>query len=159
MPNEGNGGVKPLVIGFGNPLCSDDGFGWHAARKLRERYQPSKVRVIAAQQLGPEMARDIADASLVVFIDAEQGNAAGDVACRPVQPRAEAPRTFTHHLSPAALVACARLLFQKCPPAYLVSVVAADFAPGEQLSERVAAALPKVANKVESLLRSAADAN
>jgi len=25
-----------LIIGYGNPLRGDDGFGWHAALRLRE---------------------------------------------------------------------------------------------------------------------------
>ena len=146
------GRVKPLIIGFGNPLRSDDGLGWHAAKFLRGRFAPEEAQVIAAHQLAPEMARAIADASVVIFIDAEEGTTPGHVSARTVLPRAEAPRTFTHHLSPAALVACARLLFQKTPPAHLVTVSAREFSPGEALSRQVAAAVPDVAREVERIL-------
>ncbi len=145
-------GVKPLIIGFGNPLRSDDGLGWHAAKFLRGRFAPEEAQVIAAHQLAPEMARAVADASVVIFIDAEEGATPGEVSARPVHPRAEAPRTFTHHLSPAALVACARLLFQKTPPAHLVTVCAHEFSPGETLSRQVAEAVPAVAREVERIL-------
>ncbi len=127
--------MPALIIGFGNPLRGDDGAGWHAAQRLREQYGPAQVRVIAAQQLAPEMAQDVAQASLVIFVDAEQGECAGRVNCRPVVARAEAPRTFTHDLSPAALVQCARMLYRKNPPAYLVS-----------------AALPRIAREVQRLV-------
>jgi len=145
-------GVKPLIIGFGNPLRSDDGLGWHAAKFLRGRFAPEDAQVIAAHQLAPEMARAIADASVVIFIDAEEGTTPGRVSARTVLPRAEAPRTFSHDLSPAALVACARLLFQKTPPAHLVTVSAREFSPGEALSRQVAAAVPDVAREVERIL-------
>lgn len=145
-------GVKPLIIGFGNPLRSDDGLGWHAAHFLRGRLSADQAQVIAAHQLAPEMARAIADASVVIFIDAEEGATPGHVSARPVLPRAEAPRTFTHHLSPAALVACARLLFQKTPPAHLVTVSAREFCPGESLTRPVEAAVPDVAREVDRIL-------
>ena len=144
--------MKPLIIGFGNPLCSDDGVGWHAAEYLRTSYGPAQARVIAAHQLGPEMAEDVARASVVIFIDAEQGKPPGEVASRTLQPRSEAPRTFTHHLSPATLIACSRLLFRAAPPAFLVTVGASEFAAGEKLTAPVASALPRVAREVEHLL-------
>jgi hydrogenase maturation protease len=145
-------GVKPLIIGFGNPMRTDDGLGWHAAQFLRGRFSTEQAQVIAAYQLAPEMARAVADASVVIFIDAEQGATPGRVTARAVQPRAEAPRTFTHHLSPAALIACARLLFQKMPPAHLVTVSASEFCPGESLTKPVAAAVDEVARQVDRIL-------
>jgi hydrogenase maturation protease len=134
-------------------MRTDDGLGWHAAQFLREHLPTGQAQVIAAHQLAPEMARAVADASVVIFIDAEQGSMPGHVSARPVLPRAEAPRTFTHHLSPAALVACARLLFQKTPPAHLVTVSAREFAPGENLTTPVAAAVPDVAREVQRIIK------
>jgi hydrogenase maturation protease len=145
-------GVKPLIIGFGNPMRSDDGLGWHAAQFLRGHLPSGQAQVIAAHQLAPEMARAVADASVVIFIDAEEGATPGRLSTRPVLPRAEAPRTFSHDLSPAALVACARLLFRNAPPAHLVTVSAREFCPGEALTTPVAAAVPDVAREVERIL-------
>lgn len=145
-------GVKPLIIGFGNPMRTDDGLGWHAAQFLRDHFSADQAKVIAAHQLAPEMARAVADASVVIFIDAEEGTTPGRVSARAVLPRAEAPRTFTHDLSPAALVACARLLFQKTPPAHLVTVSAREFCVGESMTRPVAAAVPDVTREVERIL-------
>lgn len=137
-------------------MRTDDGLGWHAAQFLRGRFSADQAQVIAAHQLAPEMARAVADASVVIFIDAEEGAPPGRVSARPVLPRAEAPRTFTHHLSPAALVACARLLFQKTPPAHLVTVSAREFSPGEALTRQVAAAVPDVMREVDRILANTA---
>jgi hydrogenase maturation protease len=133
-------------------MRTDDGLGWHAARYLRDRFSDDQAKVIAAHQLAPEMARAVADASVVIFIDAEEGATPGRVSARAVLPRAEAPRTFTHDLSPSALVACARLLFQKTPPAHLVTVSAQEFCPGESLTRPVAAAVADVAREVDRIL-------
>ena len=133
-------------------MRTDDGLGWHAAEYLRGHLASGQARVIAAHQLAPEMAQAVADASVVIFIDAEQGATPGRVTARPVLPRAEAPRTFSHDLSPAALVACARLLFRKTPPAHLVTVSAQEFRPGETLTRKVADAVPDVAKEVQRIL-------
>jgi hydrogenase maturation protease len=136
-------------------MRTDDGLGWHAAQFLRDHFSAGEAQVIAAHQLAPEMARAVADASVVIFIDAEEGATPGHVSARAVLPRAEAPRTFTHHLSPAALVACARLLFQKTPPAHLVTVSAREFCVGESMTTPVAAAVADVAREVDRILAGA----
>ena len=136
-------------------MRSDDGLGWHAAQYLRGHLTSGQAQVIAAHQLAPEMAQAVAEASVVIFIDAEEGATPGRVSARLVLPRAEAPRTFSHDLSPAALVACARLLFRKTPLAHLVTVSALEFRPGETLTRPVADAVPSVVREVERLLAEA----
>ena len=34
---------RVLIIGYGNPLRGDDGFGWHAAERLRETAPGSRM--------------------------------------------------------------------------------------------------------------------
>src|ERR1019366_9269285 len=62
--------IPVLIIGYGIPLRSDDGIGWHAAQSLLNEWPAEEVRVESAQQLLPEMADWISDAHCVVFIDA-----------------------------------------------------------------------------------------
>ena len=47
---------KALIIGYGNPLRSDDGFGWHAGRLLAQALAGQEAEVITCHQLTPELA-------------------------------------------------------------------------------------------------------
>src|SRR5208282_6599133 len=60
-----------LVIGYGNPLRSDDGFGWHASRLLAEALTGRDVEVITCHQLTPELAHPLSQCRRAVFIDAD----------------------------------------------------------------------------------------
>ena len=60
-----------VVIGYGNPLRGDDAIGWKAAEALRDVYEDdTAVEVFASHQLNPEMAESVAEAGMVIFIDA-----------------------------------------------------------------------------------------
>lgn len=69
---------RALVIGYGNPLRSDDGIGWRVAEELRGRVDASRIEVIECRQLTPEMAEQIRTAGLVVFVDAAAEGAPGE---------------------------------------------------------------------------------
>ncbi|HYG98513.1 MAG TPA: hydrogenase maturation protease [Terriglobales bacterium] len=75
--------MRVLVIGYGNPLRSDDALGWRVAEALRSRFEhqfshtqarvgagSADVEVISCQQLNPELADPISRADLVLFVDA-----------------------------------------------------------------------------------------
>ena len=42
-----------LIIGYGNPLRGDDGFGWHAALRLREIIHDDGIEILPVHQLTP----------------------------------------------------------------------------------------------------------
>ena len=112
-----------LVVGYGNPLRGDDGVGCHAAGVLAADPRLKGATVLARHQLTPELAADIAGASLVVLVDASvTGGAPGSVAVRSIQPRRDSPPSWSHHLDPAALAGLAHALYGHVPPMVLVSV-------------------------------------
>lgn len=144
------GGV--LVVGYGNTLRTDDGAGWHAATLLADDPRLAGAWVLARHQLTPELAADVARASLAVFIDACQG--AGDpgfVMAQPVAP-SDRPGAWTHHVDPAAILGLASALYGSAPPAILVSVTAASLDVGDRLSPLLQAALPTVVDTVIRLI-------
>jgi Ni,Fe-hydrogenase maturation factor len=59
---------------------------------------------------------------------------------------------MTHHLTPAALLACARELYGACPAAVVLSVEGTDFGYRDTLSPGVEAALPALFAEVERLV-------
>jgi hydrogenase maturation protease len=61
--------VTVVVIGYGNTLRGDDGAGPAVAQAIADRALPG-VRSLAVPQLTPELAEIVAEANLVVFVDA-----------------------------------------------------------------------------------------
>jgi len=140
-----------LVIGFGNPLRSDDAVGWVVARRLSTELPGDAARVIAAHQLLPEMAEEVSRAERVVFVDATETGSAGDISEKLVE--ASSTRTDTHELSPAAILTLAQELYGKCPPAHLLTIAGETFETGEQLSASVTESIPRVIERIKALLR------
>lgn len=137
-----------LVIGYGNPLRSDDGVGPAVAARLAgdPRLPGADIRV--EHQLTPELALDASTASLLVLIDAGAEQAPGQVAVRRLVPDVDPGTAWTHHLDPSGLVGLARELWGAAPPVVVISVGPASLEVGEQLSPVVAAAVERAADAV-----------
>lgn len=130
-----------LVVGYGNPLRSDDGLGWHVAERLRSLLTAEDVEVRTCHQLTPDLAEPVSRAGMVFFVDAQHGGDPGEISCVPV-PAHYSDIAFSHDLSPTALLGFAEKIYGTTPPAFLVSVSGESFELGEQLSSPVAGALP-----------------
>ena len=145
-----------LVIGYGNPLRTDDGLGWVVAHRLRsdlagDRSQGDVV-VLAKHQLTPELAEPISRARLVIFVDAREGEHPGRVDRRVVARTGDGSLAFSHDVAPSSLMQMARLLYGACPTAVVVSVVGEDFGYGTALSTVVQATVPEVVRQVRGVL-------
>lgn len=141
---------RVLIIGIGNTLRRDDGVGIVAAQKL-EKTLGDQVRVIACQQLTPELAKDLSEADRVIIIDADQGNIPGHITAREIEPGDHALNSFSHELDPATLLTCSRELYGKCPNAFLITVTGNTFDFGEGLSQSATDAIPEVLRHVRDL--------
>lgn len=141
-----------LIVGYGNPLRSDDGIGWHAARLLATDPRLAGARVLARHQLAPELAEDVSRASLVVLVDAATEGDPGSVSVCQIEPRPATPATWSHHLDPETLAGLAQTLYGAVPPIVLVSVAAATFAEGDGLSSALQQALPGVVETVAGIV-------
>ena len=143
---------SPLVIGYGNPLRADDGFGWEVAQRLSALLPAGAATVVAVHQLTPELAEPIADASLVIFVDVDSDGAPGVVVQRTVDPSEGAPAVFSHEAQPQTLLALADRLYGRCPSGVIISVGGADFDYRAGLSPAVAAATPTALAHIRELL-------
>lgn len=137
-----------LVIGYGNPTRSDDGFGPAVAQAVAALKLPD-WQVIACQQLTPELAEDISQAEQVVFVDASREAPAGKLRFKAVEPLA-LPRNFTHHLQPGHLLMLAAHLYGHAPQASMVTVGAASLEHGEKLTAGVQARVTQAARAIRS---------
>jgi hydrogenase maturation protease len=133
-----------LIVGYGNPLRSDDGIGWHAARLLADAPRLDGARIVACHQLAPELAEDVSRASLVVLVDAAAEGDPGSISVRRIGSPPPTSITWSHHLTPETLAGLTEALYGVVPPIVLVSVAAESFAEGDGLSSVLKQALPEV---------------
>ncbi len=135
---------RTLVIGYGNPLRGDDGFGWHTAHRLAQVAHHDAINVLAVHQLTPELAELVRHAELVIFIDASPEGVPGTWKCAEIATQAVRTNTFAHHLTPTILLGYARTVFHVSPPALIITLGVESFDYCETLTHRAEAALPEV---------------
>jgi len=131
-----------LVIAIGNTLRQDDGLGPRAVAGLSPR---PGVRTLTVQQLGPQLAEDLAAAARVLFVDARQGGE--EISLAPVPRR---PVPTGHALTPGGLVELTLALYGRAPDAHLLTAPGVAFGFGEMLSPRTAALLPQIEDAIET---------
>jgi hydrogenase maturation protease len=149
-----------LIFAYGNSLRRDDGAGFALGdvveRMLREA--GLQVRRIDSHQLEPEFALDISDdeISAVLFIDTRAiTDPAGDdlnVHISPIVPAEDASPSVGHHFDPSTLLVYSRYLFDREPPAWLISVPGKDFDHGEGLSETALEAIRLAPETIDGLI-------
>ncbi len=137
-----------LIIGYGNPLRMDDGLGQVAALRIEGLVRDPGVRVLVRHQMGVELAGELRDADLTIFIDAHAGDEAGTLKEEEVVPIDAFSGSLSHHLGPDVLLGCVQALYQRRPQAFVYSIAAESFDHGEGLSPAVEAALPQLIDKI-----------
>jgi hydrogenase maturation protease len=141
-----------LVVGYGNPLRTDDGIGWRVAECLADDPRLEGVAVMRRHQLTPELALDVSAATLVVLVDASHGLAAGTLSVDRATRADYAAATWSHHFSPPSLIALAHELYGRAADVFVVSCGVQSFEVGDRLSPIVEAALPRVVDAVAELV-------
>jgi hydrogenase maturation protease len=151
-------GSGVLVVGYGNPLRSDDGVGPAVAARLAGDPRLAGAEVRSAHQLTPELALDASGASLLVLVDAAADVPAGEVSVSCLDPEMVAVASgeaMTHHLDPAGLVGLARELWGAAPQVVLVSVGVSSLEVGDRLSPVVEGAVEVAADAVVAVVEAA----
>ncbi len=144
--------MRVLVIGYGNPLCGDDGVSWRIVEALAG-IMPNDSAV-TLHQLTPEWAEPISAADHVIFVDAAipitPSDRPGDVNCFPITAAPGQPGS--HETTPEGILSMAAELFGRCPPAHMVTITGGSFEISESLTAVVAAAVPKATTRILALL-------
>jgi hydrogenase maturation protease len=140
--------LRVLVIAIGNPLRCDDGLAWHAADELSRDASPPEI--LRVHQLTPELAEAVSQATTVIFVDAAAEGTPGKVAYGKLTPSAPEVH-FTHHFTPAAVLALAETLYGAHPTAFSVTMAGECFDHGDSLSPCVIEAMPLLLAKIRAL--------
>lgn len=144
--------VRVLVIGYGNTLRGDDGFGPCAAEQLAATLPTEYVTIMTCHQLTLDLAEIISRADCVILLDAAVGETPGQIAWMRVTPRGDQPHTMLHYMEPGALLAGTQALYGKIPPTYLWTVVGTSFDYTETLSPAVERAIPEVIERLKDFI-------
>jgi len=148
--------AKAIVIGYGNPLRSDDAIGHHVVDVLESALDSSRhIELVKVHQLDITLAEEIASRNMVVFVDASvssPGDQAVHVTPLTIEP-AQPSHLSSHSLTCGSLLAMTGWLYGRVPKAALVTVRAQDLSHGETLSAEARNAVPQAARAVMDLLR------
>jgi hydrogenase maturation protease len=143
--------ARVLIVGYGNPLRSDDSLGWQVAVQLFRTNTLPDVEVLPCHQLTPDLAEPISRSETVLFIDCSREGTPGDFRCEELRPQT-GPVSFTHDISPVALLDLAQQLFGCCPRAFLLSISGQSFEIGESMSQVVCSRIPDLKTRVRDLV-------
>lgn len=142
--------AKIVVIGYGNTLRSDDGFGPAVAERLQSSVADPRVRVLSRQLLTVELVADLEPADLCVLVDAVTQGHVGAITVREIAPEPTEPATLGHELSAASLIGLTRQICGRAPVCILVSTVAQNMDLGETLSDDVAALVDAAVTEISA---------
>jgi hydrogenase maturation protease len=135
-----------LVIGYGNELRGDDAAGPCVARQVAG-WGRMEIKGIAVHQLTPELAAVLGEASVVVFVDACEEGWKGRL--RPLEAGPEA--ALGHTSDPGWLLTLGEVLCGRRPEAWLLTIPAADFGLGRQLSPTARAGVRSALRRIRRL--------
>lgn len=137
-------------------MRSDDGVAWRAADQLEEKFRAGEdgVEIVRCHQLAPELAEAVSHSEAAIFLDAAPSGAGaepGELGCEEILPSV-GETSFSHQLSPSAVLTLSRQLFGASPRAYVLTLAGECFDHGEWLSPGVEAAIPELVARTEALV-------
>lgn len=152
---------RSLVIGFGNIDRADDGVAYHVINGLRRRLRKgmlhedetgleeigAEIDSIFLVQLAPELMDLIIPYDKIIFVDAHVYENVDNLYCAPIFPEFT-PATFTHHLTPAMLLALLKSLHHREPAGHIVSIRGYDFDFHRNLSADTEALVEKAVDHI-----------
>jgi hydrogenase maturation protease len=150
-----------LLFAYGNSLRRDDGAGFVLGDLVERMLSEAGLEVerIDSHQLEPEFALDISGEkiSAVLFIDTRAvpdvpGADNLNVHISRIAAAEDVSPSTCHHLDASALMAYARYLFKKEPPAWIITVPGVDFDHGEGLSPAALDAIRRAPEIVHGLI-------
>ncbi len=138
--------MKYLLIGYGNPMRSDDGVGCHVAACFDREAAPD-AHVVSVAQLDPDLGALVAQCERVVVVNASYGELPGEFRVRRIEAAKEPTEPATYAYDPATLDSWAA----NGAEIYVIAVGAANCAFGQGLSPEVSEAVPGVLEKIAGL--------
>jgi hydrogenase maturation protease len=138
---------KTVILGVGNELLSDEGFGVHVARKLAELKLPQGVEVIEGGTDGFKLLNIITEADTLIVIDAIKGGAVpGSIYRFRLQDSPKFPdlfKTSVHQISMLEVITLSGLI-GKTPETTVIGIEPGAICTGMELSKEICEKVPRV---------------
>ena len=151
--------VAPVtVLGIGNIILRDEGFGVRAMEYLEEHYSfPQEVRLLDGGTLGPELLHFVTGTEKLLILDAVAGDAAHGTVYRFENDAVMAhfqEKMSSHEIGIQDVLAWLTVTDRAIPNVVVLGMQPYEVAAGLTLSSEMAAALPAFAHRaVEELIR------
>ena len=156
---------KTIIIGYGNIYRADDGVAFAVINELRRQLGQKLLEEgdtgldelngendsIFLLQLVPEIMELFAGYNRIIFVDAYVGSDMEDLNCSPVSAQ-YISSSFTHHMTPSALLAFLKSMYECVPQAHLVSIRGINFDFKRTFSPQVQALIQPAADTVFRLI-------
>ena len=113
-----------IIVGYGNTLRGEDGFGVEVVRLLQTK-KLHNTKLLEVFQLTPELVLELLEATEIIFVDAaycEQNNYL--FACR-LQEKNEP--LLSHHITPQTIMQSLKILYNKEPGYEIFSLLCSNF--------------------------------
>ncbi len=150
---------KASIIGIGNFLMADEGFGVHVLKFLEENYTfPKEIRLIDCGTAGIYMAPVFENADIAMVIDAAsiEGHGPGDIVVldhRGMSGRMIQSSMSPHQIGVLEVLEICRLRGNLPSTILFFLAIPKEVAPGVELSETLRPKVLEVANMVVDRLR------
>ena len=145
-----------LILGVGNLLLTDDGFGVHVINELRNIPLPPNVALIEAGIVSHQLIPELHGADLLIFVDAvEAGDTPGSIfRFRPEDMRFMSQlKTSLHEMSLMDVLLMTELTGKR-PETVIIAVQPRDVRScSMELNDEIKAAIPKVIDLILEELR------
>jgi hydrogenase maturation protease len=142
--------VTAIVIGYGNELRGDDAIGQQVAKAIKYWHLLS-VQSIAVHQLTPELAENLANSQLAIFVDARIDSQLGEVQVQSLLP-SKSSYIDAHISDPRSLLALSQFLYGHCPEAWLITVPGVNFELSDRLSPTAEKGIAIAIDKIIQIL-------
>ena len=144
--------AKIMVVGYGNPLCGDDGVGWHAAQVLADTLEVEDIKILACHTLTPKLFDPVRQSDLVIFVNSCMDDLPGQLTFRAIKSRIPNTGLRRSRLNPQALLSCVQELYGTCPQGLMITMGGENFNYGDDLSPFVATNFPALLESVRDQL-------
>lgn len=151
--------VAPVtVLGIGNIILRDEGFGVRAVEYLEEHFHfPHDVRLLDGGTLGPELLHFVTGTQKLLILDAVAGDAPAGTVYRFEDDAVMAhfqEKMSSHEIGIQDVLAWLTVTDRPIPNVVVLGMQPYELTPGLTLSTEMAAALPGFAQRaVEELTR------
>ncbi len=139
--------MRIIILGIGNELMSDDGFGVHVVREMEKMELPEHVELIDGGTLGPTALYGTGNADLLIAIDTVNGG------CEPgsifkftpedIDEQPEIPFSL-HDVSFLSSLQIAEMTGDKPENVVIIAIEPANLDTGTTLSEPVSAKINEI---------------